>query len=354
MLAYAYLFSFLIPFCCFISLYIGGSFYSAAAIVMAFIITPLLDTLPLKLASAPRERGKYEVLALKALLLSNVPIVYGLIIYAAIQWSQFSAAWYEWLMQLMGLGVVLGSNGINVAHELGHRHTKLEQRAAWALLLPSFYMHFFVEHNYGHHKHVATPQDPASARKNETVYAFIIRSVLGSFISALRIQQKQLTKANKPWWSAKNKMLYFLLAESTYIALLFSLLAPSVALALILSGVVGFIMLELVNYVEHYGLVRKKTEKQRYERVRAWHSWNADYAIGRLVLFELTLHSDHHFLARKPYYELESLEDAPMLPFGYPAAMLVSLLPPLWFSIMNKRIPKPRATTSPVPTSGLS
>ncbi len=238
----------------------------------------------------------------------------------------------------LGLGLLCGVIGINVGHELGHRTTGWEQRLAKILLTSSLYTHFFIEHNYGHHRNVATPEDPATARYNETLYAFWWRSIVNSYRHAWQIQRKMLLGKKVRFFSLKNHMLLF------HVGHLFLLLAlvvtfGSFALAgYLIAALIGIVLLESVNYIEHYGLARKKVSAKRYENTTPVHSWNSNHLIGRLVLFELSRHSDHHANPHKKYQTLQSYLHSPQLPTGYPGMIILAFVPPLWFALMNRRI----------------
>ena len=241
---------------------------------------------------------------------------------------------------VLSLGILLATNAINVAHELGHRKTQRERTLSNLLLLPCLYMHFYLEHNFGHHKNVATPEDPATSKKNQSVYHFWITSVLKQYKNAWQIQLSILAKGNHTYFSFKNDMLWYSIFQLCYLDLCFLFFGTSGLLFALAVGVLSFVFLETINYVEHYGLVRKKLPSGRYERVQTHHSWNSNHIIGRIVLYELTRHSDHHFKASKKYQILENKKESPQLPFGYPTSILLSLVPPLWFWIMNSRIPE--------------
>ena len=148
-----------------------------------------------------------------------------------------------------------------------------------------------------------------------------------------------LKRQEKGFFSIKNDMFWYLLIEAGYLVLLYVLFGGITLLFLILSGIIGFLLLETVNYIEHYGLLRRKLPSGRYERVREVHSWNSNHVVGRIVLYELTRHSDHHYRASKKYQVLDYHENSPDMPFGYPTSVVLSLFPPLWFRIMNPRIP---------------
>jgi len=234
----------------------------------------------------------------------------------------------------------LATNAINVAHELGHRESLFERSLSKLLLLPCLYMHFYLEHNFGHHKNVATPLDPATAKFNQPVYHFWLTSVSQQYINAWKIQLALLKQHNKGFLSAKNDMLFYLLFQALYLFTIVVLLGWNALFFAVCIGIMSFLFLETINYLEHYGLLRQKLPSGRYERVQTYHSWNSNHFIGRIVLYELTRHSDHHFKSSRKYQDLTHKPDSPQLPFGYPTSILLALVPPLWFYIMNSRVPK--------------
>ena len=199
-------------------------------------------------------------------------------------------------------------------------------------------MHFFIEHNKGHHKHVATPQDPSSARRGEPLYFFYVRTMLFSYISAWRIANDEMRKKGKAIFSLSNEMLQAQLWQIALVILIFAGFGVMPMLAFIAAAFTGALLLETVNYIEHYGLQRKETTPGKYERALPIHSWNSSHPLGRIMLFELSRHSDHHYLASRPYQVLRHHDAAPQLPTGYPGSMILSLIPTLWFMVMDKRI----------------
>jgi alkane 1-monooxygenase len=260
--------------------------------------------------------------------------VYGLI--------HFSSHYYtgiETAGLIFSLGIVAGSNGINVAHELGHRQETWERFLGKALLLPSLYMHFYIEHNYGHHPNAATPEDPASARYNENLYAFWLRSVPNQCINAWNIQSRLLKAKNQPFFSLNNDMFWYQVIQVAYIVGAGLIFGWAASLLLLGVALVGFTLLEIINYIEHYGLRRERKKSGRYEVVREIHSWNSNHALGRILLYELTRHSDHHYRTSKKFQVLDYHEISPQLPYGYPTMMVIATIPPLWFSIVNKHVP---------------
>jgi alkane 1-monooxygenase len=246
--------------------------------------------------------------------------------------------WWEITGRVFVMGLLCGTFGINVAHELGHRKKGYEQFLSKALLLTSLYMHFFIEHNKGHHKNVSTPEDPSSARYGESLYAFFLRSVVFSYLSAWRIANRELNKKGLPAFHYKNEMLQFQIIQLGFIILIAGFFGNMICLYFIAAAIIGFLQLETVNYIEHYGLTRKKLEEGRYERAMPEHSWNSNHVLGRLMLFELSRHSDHHYQASRKYQVLRHHENAPQMPTGYPGMMILSLLPLAWFYVMNKRV----------------
>ena len=242
--------------------------------------------------------------------------------------------------RVMSMGLLCGTFGINVAHELGHRVNKMEQTFAKILLLTSLYMHFFIEHNKGHHKHVATPHDPSTAKYNQSVYAFWIQTLIGTYLSAWKIANEEVEKKGKHWWSLQNEMLLFQIIQLLFVIVIYYFFGGMSAILFVVAALMGGLLLETVNYIEHYGLSRTPTGTEQYERVQPHHSWNSNHIIGRLMLFELSRHSDHHYLASRKYQILRSFDNAPQMPTGYPGMILLSLFPPIWFKIMHQQIKK--------------
>ncbi|MCW5514674.1 alkane 1-monooxygenase [Muriicola sp. Z0-33] len=336
-----YLAAITIPISAIIGLYFKGSmtfftpFYAFVIIPILELIMPLDNSnLNQNLAAKKKNNKLFDYM-----LYLNVPLVYALLIYSLWDISSYNYSNFELGGLIFSLGVVLGTNGINVAHELGHRSSFAERLLGKFLLLPSFYMHFYIEHNFGHHLHAATKEDPATAKYNQSVYSFWITSVFRQYISAWKLQTKLLRSENRGFLSYKNDMLWFTLLQLTYVFTLFYFFGSTAVYFALSAGVVGFLLLETVNYIEHYGLIRNKLASGRYERVQEIHSWNSNHVIGRIVLYELTQHSDHHYKSTKKYQTLDCHDTSPQMPFGYPTSMVLSLVPPLWFKIMNPRIP---------------
>lgn len=282
---------------------------------------------------------------------AQLDFVYDLLLYifVVLQWGALilfllSFSWFPvssgWDIagRIGSMGMLCGVFGINVGHELGHRVNWSEQTLAQAALLTSLYMHFFIEHNKGHHKNVATPQDPSSARYNEPVYLFYFRTISMAYASAWRIAQSDLKKQGLPFWSLNNQMLQFQIIQLFFLVALYFLFGKLILCYYLAAALIGILLLETVNYIEHYGLTRRSTAPGRYERAMPEHSWNSNHVLGRFLLFELSRHSDHHYLASRKYQLLRHHDHSPQLPTGYPGSMLLALIPPVWFRIMNQRI----------------
>ena len=239
---------------------------------------------------------------------------------------------------VMCSGILFGAVGINVAHELGHRRNKWVRGLGQALLFPSFYMHFTIEHNKGHHRWMATPKDPATARKGELLYAFWFRSTIGGWFSAWEIEAHRLR--NKGWLNhlKHNQMLHVQAIQFVVAAAITVMFGWAVLAGWIAAAIVGFLLLETVNYVEHYGMLREKGANGRYERVTRKHSWTSDHPVSRALLFELPRHADHHAHAARPYGSLRHFDDAPQLPTGYAGMVLLALVPPLYFRVMDRAV----------------
>ena len=336
-----YLTAFTIPLSAFIGIYLKG-YWSFICPIYAFVLIPALELL-LPVSTSNHE-GNERVAKLDNklfdwMLYLNIPLVYCLFYYSLNELAAGPLETYEIVGIIFSIGIVLGTNGINVGHELGHRVSGFERFLGKLLLLPSLYMHFYIEHNYGHHVHAATSEDPATAKYNQSVYSFWITSVSRQYLNAWRIQGKLLKTHNRSFFSLYNDMLWYTLFQFAHLCFIYYLFGYKVLTYAILAALVGFLLLETVNYIEHYGLIRKKLPSGRYERVREIHSWNSNHVMGRIILYELTRHSDHHYKSSKKYQVLDYHDTSPQMPFGYPTSMVLSFLPPLWFKVMNPRIP---------------
>jgi len=336
-----YLLAYCIPVVSLIGIYFGG-IWSFSGLVFTFGFLPAIEIfLPVNTSNYEDatviERTKNKFFDL--LLYLNVPIVYGAILYSLIKVTQNNLPLFEVIGIVLSLGIILGANGINVAHELGHRTTLFEKILGKILLIPSHYTHFFIEHNHGHHLNVSTPKDPSTAKYNQNLYAFWWQTVTGTYFKAWEIQLKLNQVEKRKFYAVKSDMFWFTIIQVSYLVSLFMFFGAIGLVVGIFAGIVGILLLETINYIEHYGLKRNLLPSGRFERVSEKHSWNSNHTIGRIMLYELTRHSDHHFKSQKKYQILEYHDVSPQMPFGYPTSMVMSFFPPLWFSVMNKRIP---------------
>ncbi|MEM7549735.1 MAG: alkane 1-monooxygenase [Bacteroidota bacterium] len=321
--------------------FLKEGFYVWLPVIEVFVLIPLLELFfkpnEENLSETEEEVLKKDVLY-DWMVYATVPIQYALLVFFLFTISQTQQL-NEILGRTVAMGLLCGVFGINVGHELGHRSNKGEQFLAKALLLSSLYLHFFIEHNRGHHKNVSTPDDPATARKGELLYFFWLRSIVMSYISAWKIQTDSLKKKKLSFFSSKNEMLIMQIAQIGLLISIAIFFGLKTMLLFMIAAFIGILLLETVNYIEHYGLLRQK-QKDRYEMVQPHHSWNSDHVVGRIMLFELSRHSDHHFKANRKYQVLRHMEDTPQMPTGYPGMILLALVPPVWFWIMNRQIQK--------------
>lgn len=240
--------------------------------------------------------------------------------------------------QILSMGIMCGVIGINIGHELGHRSNNWERWIGELLLLTSLENHFVPYHNRGHHTNVGTKKDPATARRNEWVYVFWFRSQIGSYLQAWEIENTRMEILHKPRFSFHHKMVQYTLLHLILLGSIYIGFGWTVLVYFLYAATIGILLLETVNYIEHYGLYRQQRENGTFETVKRKHSWNSNHLIGRAVLFELSRHSDHHFKADRPYQLLETNDDSPVMPTGYPGMMLLTFIPPLFFKVMNKRV----------------
>ncbi|WP_072687937.1 alkane 1-monooxygenase [Rhodococcus marinonascens] len=275
-----------------------------------------------------------------------IPLQFVSLVMACYLWSATDLGWLGvdgglGVASKVGLAITIGcvaGIGINTAHELGHKKDELERWLSKVALAQSFYGHFYIEHNRGHHVRVATPEDPASARFGETLWAFLPRSVWGSLTSSWRLEKARLERLGKRPWTIHNGILNAWLMSVVLFGALVAVFGIGIMPYLVIQAVFGFCLLEAVNYLEHYGLQRQKTASGRYERCTPEHSWNSDHIVTNIFLFHLQRHSDHHANPTRRYQTLRSMDGAPTLPSGYGSMIALSYFPPLWRRVMDPRV----------------
>ena len=335
-----YLLAYTLPLTAAVGLWLGGPWtwltpaYTFGLVPLAELLMRPAPARPDVPAADARHQPFFD-----GLLYLNVPLLLALLAYFLVRMNSGDFGPAETAGAIFGVGICIGALGINVAHELGHRARPAEQRLAQVLLLSSLYLHFFIEHNRGHHRHVATPLDPATSRLHESFWAFLPRALAGEYRSAWHLEAERLRRARRPFWSGANQMLQFQAAHAVAVATVWAGFGLTGLLAWLGAAAVGMVLFQLVNYVEHYGLLRRRTASGAYERMQPHHSWNSEHPLGRILLYELTRHSDHHYQAARPYHALRFQPASPQMPTGYPGMMLLAAVPPLWFRVMNKRVP---------------
>jgi alkane 1-monooxygenase len=275
-----------------------------------------------------------------------IPFQYASVIFGAYLFTASNLSWLgfdgglSWPAKIgLALSVgMLGGVGINTAHELGHKKDSLERWLAKITLAQTWYGHFYIEHNRGHHVRVATPEDPASARFGETFWEFLPRSVFGSLRSSWELEAQRMRRLGKSPFNIRNDVLNTWLMSVVFWGVLIAVFGPAVIPFMLIQAVFGFTLLETVNYLEHYGLLRQKTESGRYERCAPEHSWNSDHLVTNLFLYHLQRHSDHHANPTRRYQTLRSMHGAPNLPSGYASMIALTYVPAVWRRVMDQRV----------------
>lgn len=316
----------------------GGFWYIGPVLIL--VVIPLLDLL----AGIDRANPPDDVIAhlendryYRWITFAFLPLQYASLIWAAWLWSGSSLSVSDKVGLALTVGVVAGT-GINTAHELGHKKVQMEKWLAKIALAQPFYGHFFIEHNRGHHVRVATPDDPASARMGESLYAFLPRTVVGSYRNAWELEKPRFRRRDQSHWSIRNDILNaWAMSVVLWIALP-AIFGVGILPYLIIQAIVGICLLEVVNYMEHYGLLRRREQTGRWERVRPDHSWNSNNIATNVLLYHLQRHSDHHANPTRRYQALRDMPEAPVLPTGYAGMMVLAMVPPLWRRVMDPRV----------------
>ena len=330
-----------LPICVWISFHSSGILTFLPALYL-FIAIPFFELILKVDKSNLSEQEK--VLAANdsfysILLYLMLPVQFGFLVYFMfnIQEAQSTSVL---IGRISSMGLMCGVLGINIGHELGHRSNRFERFIGELLLLSSLENHFLPYHNRGHHTNVGTKSDPATARRDEWLFVFWFRSQIGSYLQAWKIEITRMKIMKKHVFSLENKMIQYTLLHSLFLGSIYAYFGLTVLIYFLFAALVGILLLETVNYIEHYGLYRQQRENGNYEQVKRKHSWNSNHVIGRAVLFELSRHSDHHFKADRPYQLVETSDDSPVMPTGYPGMMVLAFIPPLFFKVMNHRVNK--------------
>jgi alkane 1-monooxygenase len=330
-----YFLIFMVPAMLVLGVELGG-IWTAAPLLFTFGLIPLLDAALDEDRHDDAEsstRAWFDVPILLWVPAQLVTTVYVLARLTSVEFSGFELA-----ALIASLGVINGAGGINVAHELMHRKHWLPRAGAEILMTSVSYTHFCIEHVLGHHRTVATPDDPATSRRGESLYRFVPRSVSGGLRSAWERERERCAQKQIPWWSPRDRRgRYIAVLALTYVGVGWAF-GPLGLVLFAAQGVIAFGLLEAINYIEHYGLARRRLASGKYERVLPQHSWNSAHRVSNWYLFNLARHSDHHYLASREYDRLRHHGDAPQLPTGYAGMVLLALVPRLWFRVMDRRV----------------
>lgn len=317
----------------------GIAGFNWLTLVVWYVAIPVLDLAlggdnsnPPESAVPALEEDRYY----RYLTYLTVPVHYVTFLVGAWYVGTHAMGWSGALGLALSIGIINGL-AINTGHELGHKKTPLERGLAKTVLAVVGYGHFFIEHNRGHHKDVATPEDPASARFGESIYRFALREIPGAWRRAWAAEKERLARRGRGPWTLDNDVLQPLAITVPMYAALLVLFGPKLIPYLLLQAAFGWWQLTSANYIEHYALLRRKLPEGRYERCQPHHSWNSNHVMSNLILFHLQRHSDHHAWPTRRYQSLRNFEQLPTLPSGYPAMFVAAMIPPLWRALMDHR-----------------
>ncbi len=336
---YKYLISFLLPVLVGLSLY-QPAVFAFLPLFFTFLVVPVFE-----LVAAP-DKSNLTIEEIKTykdrfyfdlLLYVHVGIYLFLFAYYLITVGKVEDPW-EYAGVIIGMGILNGACVINLGHEFCHRKGRANQYLSELLLLMTLEAHFRPYHLRCHHLNVATPGDPATAKRGESIYTFAFREQIGSYFQAWEAEIQAAKKKGRHPYLFQNRMVVYFLLQVGALCGVYFLLGPKTLLAFFLSSVIGMFTLACASYIEHYGILRDKNSSGKYEPVQLCHSWNSDHVLGRILLFELTRHADHHYYPNKKYHLLDSMEESPQLLAGYPGSMLLAFIPPLWFRLMDAEL----------------
>ncbi len=318
----------------------GNEWWIVLPLLLNYVIAPILDWVLGEDPSNPPEEIVSQLeqdLYYRRLTYIVVPLHFisllGAAAYAA---TQDLSAW-----AILGLAAVAGVTSglaINTGHELGHKNSQLEKLLAKIVLAVPAYGHFTIDHNQGHHRNVSTPDDPASARMGESIYKFALRESPGALREAWAFERDRLARRARPVWHSNNQILQSYALTALLTIGLVGAFGWIVIPFLIVHNLVAWWQLTTANYIEHYGLLRRKDARGKFERCEPHHSWNSNHIYSNLVLLHLARHSDHHTHPTRRYQSLRHYDDLPTLPSGYFSAYLLAYIPTLWFRFMDKRL----------------
>jgi len=307
-----------------------------------FGIIPILDYIIGKDAANPDEitdvPSLTEEKAYRWFTLMMVPIWFGVLFWGGHIFITNDYSWFGMLGWTLSIGTVGGIIAINLGHELIHKDPKIENWAGGLLLASVTYAGFKVEHVRGHHVTVSTPEDASSARYNQGLYSFLLQAFPRNFVNAWRLEAQRLKRKGKKAYSLSNELIWWYGISFALAAVFYALWGGMGVLFFFGQSFFAALALEIINYIEHYGLHRRLLENGKYERVTPAHSWNSNYLLTNLALFQLQRHSDHHAYAKRRYQVLRHYDESPQLPGGYASMYVLALFPPLWKKVVNPRV----------------
>ncbi len=318
----------------------AGGFWTVAGTVYGLMLIPIADYFVGMNTSNADVESRGSFFLYRAITWAWVPIQLAIIFSLIAVAGTDRLSENELLAAAVSTGLMTGGIGITYAHEMMHQANSFERALAEVLMSSTLYGHFCIEHVAGHHVNVATPKDPVSARFGESFYRFFPRAVFGSLLSAWRIQRMWLERRGLPLWHRSNRFWRYAFAYAVYFAVAYAMAGWFGVKLFMLQAFVAILLLENINYVEHYGLMRRPLGLGRFEPVQPHHSWNASHRLTNYFLINLQRHSDHHKNPMRRFPALQHYDEAqaPQLPFGYPAMLLIALVPPLWFRLMNPKV----------------
>ncbi len=336
-----FLLAFILPLAAILGLAYDG-WYSLIPLIIIFILFPIIELLlPLdeanwveKMTDDEKNATFYDWLLYLGVVVYLLTFGYFLVIIANTPFGSL-----EFWCRVGTMGLICGIFGFNLGHELSHRvNHPIDYFLGQIQLLTVLNLHFIPYHLGGHHRNVGKPTDPSTAYIGEWVYTFWFRSQIGGYLQAWQIEKERTVHQGYAAYSLHNRMVKYTLVTIAYLVGLYFLLGQSLFFIYLIVVFISTCLLETINYIEHYGLKRQKNEKGLYEPVRHYHSWNSDHIFGRALMFNLSRHSDHHYNGSLKYQALKSLPDTPQMPTGYPGMVILAILPPLWFWVMDRRV----------------
>lgn len=328
-----------------------GGFWLWAPLLLNIVLVPLLDLLLARWFPRWRMPASWQRWYFYPPVFWLYAIAQAAALWLALQRVGEGAGFVESFALASSVGIMTGTAGITAAHELIHRRDPRQRALGLSLLSMVGYMHFRIEHAYGHHRHVATADDPASAALGESFPAFFLRSLRGGLRSAWEIETRRLQRRGKRQWSLGNRMLHYALIQGVICVALLGWGGFALLGWFLLQSFIAVHLLEAVNYVQHYGL-RRDRSVSGMEALGPQHAWDADDAVSGLLVFNLSHHAAHHLQVTQTCDRLQAMPEAPRLPFSFFLMVFLALFPPLWHRLMEDRVPRQARLSRANPSRG--